>query len=296
MQEINGQCKQSFFILHGGAGPRDPKTDQWQEAIEALLTIAKNSYKSLQNHKDHTLTTQAIEQMEKHPIFNAGIGAALQADGEARVTASYMDSRLEKFSAVINQTENCHPSKIASYLQNESYTVLADPGAKMLAEKLQLPAINLKTEKRLEDYNKLKQQPTACDTVGCVSFYQQTSQLAAMTSTGGVGFETPGRISDCATVAGNYCSKKAAISATGIGEQIVNSALAARLETRVHDGMTLMQASHICFQEALEKKYQYGWIAIDNNGNWNVSFTTNSMLFVVCDSSGQIISSSLKAL
>ena len=51
--------------------------------------------------------------------------------------------------------------------------------------------------------------------------------LAAGTSTGGRGFEYPG-VTDSATVAGNYASRFAAISATGIGEEIVDDALAAR--------------------------------------------------------------------
>ena len=40
--------------------------------------------------------------------------------------------------------------------------------------------------------------------------------LAVATSTGGKGFEIPGRVSDSATVAGNYANLNCAISCTGV--------------------------------------------------------------------------------
>jgi isoaspartyl peptidase/L-asparaginase-like protein (Ntn-hydrolase superfamily) len=36
--------------------------------------------------------------------------------------------------------------------------------------------------------------------------FDQNGKIAAATSTGGKGFEVPGRISDSATVAGNYAN------------------------------------------------------------------------------------------
>ena len=41
--------------------------------------------------------------------------------------------------------------------------------------------------------------------------------ISAGTSTGGVGGEIPGRVSDSPTVAGNYANEFAGVSATGIG-------------------------------------------------------------------------------
>jgi L-asparaginase len=79
-------------------------------------------------------------------------------------------------------------------------------------------------------------------TVGCVAldFY---GDLAAATSTGGKGFEIPGRVSDSATAAGNYVNVHAGISCTGIGEHIVAGAVAPKIVTRVTDGMTLQAAT-----------------------------------------------------
>ena len=46
--------------------------------------------------------------------------------------------------------------------------------------------------------------------------------LAVATSTGGKGFEIPCRVSDSATVAGNFANNFAGISCTGVGEDIVS--------------------------------------------------------------------------
>jgi L-asparaginase len=58
--------------------------------------------------------------------------------------------------------------------------------------------------------------------------FDQNGKIAAATSTGGKGFEVPGRISDSATVAGNYANL-CGVSLTGVGEDIMSNATAAKL-------------------------------------------------------------------
>jgi L-asparaginase len=232
-----------------------------------------------------------MELLEVDEEFNAGFGSAVQADGIIRLTASYMDSQLRRFSGVINCEGRLHPSQIAISLQTDEYRVLASPGNQLVGQRLGMPIVDLMKPSRLKAYFQAKQEGDACDTVGCVVWHPEKG-LAAGTSTGGVGYETPGRVSDAATVAGTYCSDFAAVSATGKGEQIVDDAFAARLETRVRDGMSLQAAANRCFQEALAKKSSYGWISLDRAANWNVSHTTPSMIFVVLDISGNILASS----
>ncbi|GIT62976.1 MAG: hypothetical protein Ct9H300mP21_05220 [Pseudomonadota bacterium] len=70
------------------------------------------------------------------------------------------------------------------------------------------------------------------------------------TSTGGIGCEIPGRVSDSPTVAGTYASTKAGVSCTGIGEQITQQAAAAKVVTRVGDGMLLNEAVTRTMQES----------------------------------------------
>ena len=191
--------------------------------------------------------------MELEPEFNAGYGAALQMDAQARVSAALMEGATQNFSGVIGVSQVKHPSKIARHLQQSSSRVLTLPGAETIARQLSLPVENLVTSKRLKQWEqKAHDNVSGSDTVGAVVWHPKMG-LAAGTSTGGRGFEYPGRVTDSATVAGNYASRFAAISATGIGEEIVDDALAARLETRCRDGMSLAEASARCFKEAKEK-------------------------------------------
>ncbi|MGC1394262.1 MAG: isoaspartyl peptidase/L-asparaginase, partial [Coleofasciculaceae cyanobacterium] len=95
------------------------------------------------------------------------------------------------------------------------------------------------------------------DTQGC---------LAAGTSTGGKGFERIGRVSDCAMPAGNYATTKAAVSCTGIGEDIIDECLAARVVVRVTDGLSLGEAMQRSFTEASRNGRDFGAISIDATG------------------------------
>ena len=52
-------------------------------------------------------------------------------------------------------------------------------------------------------------------TEGLITAARDADQIYAGTTTGGRGSEEPGRVSDSATVAGNYASYAAGVSATG---------------------------------------------------------------------------------
>jgi L-asparaginase len=70
-------------------------------------------------------------------------------------------------------------------------------------------------------------------TRGCVAFDQNGK--IAVANFGGKGFEVPGRISDSATVAGNYANAFCGVSLTGVGEDIMSNATATKIVTRVTD-------------------------------------------------------------
>jgi L-asparaginase len=91
-------------------------------------------------------------------------------------------------------------------------------------------------------------------------------KLAAGTSTGGKGFERIGRVSDSAMPAGNYATSQAAVSCTGIGEDIIDECLAAKVVVRVTDGMSLQEAMQRSFTEAKKNNRDFGAIALDATG------------------------------
>ena len=81
------------------------------------------------------------------------------------------------------------------------------------------------------------------------------------------GFEIVGRISDSATVAGNYANEICGVSCTGVGEDIVSGAVASKIVTRVTDGFSLKDAFAKTFDELKPFDGFAGAIAIDKNGN-----------------------------
>jgi L-asparaginase len=262
-----------------------------RKATQSLLEIAQLALKEAHTDPMQTLVS-CLKGLENDSTFNAGYGAALQADGKPRLTAALMAGPSQTFSGVMGVTDIRHPSLLALALQGASARVLTPPGAEQLARKLHLPVENLVTQKRLEYWQKqIHQAFFDSDTVGTL-YCQTKDQLLAGTSTGGRGFEEPGRISDSATVAGTYATPFAAISATGVGEEIVDDAVAARIETRVRDGMSLKQACWKTHEEAKDHKRSYGWIACDHTGAWCAAFTTQAMSYLVIDVAGEVLASS----
>lgn len=290
MKFMAGRCDEAFIMLQGGAGPMDPTRDGLNAATAVLKRIAQNA---VTQWKGSTLNLAQLllEGMEADESFNAGFGSALQRDGIPRLSAALMDGKSRRFSGVISISDVMHPSRLALMLQNRSSRVLTGPGHDLLARELNQPVAELITAKRFDRWLQSRRdnprEGTGADTVGVVVSF--SDGLVAGTSTGGRGNEEPGRVSDSATVAGNYASEFAAISLTGIGEQIVDDGVAVKLETRVRDGMSLEMASKKTFDEALAAGHEYGWIASDREGNWTVAHTTDAMTYLVRSMSGKTI-------
>jgi L-asparaginase len=291
MRELYGQCHGAVVLLHGGAGGQDPKSaDSISKATAALKLFAVAAKEALDSGIDPMqVLTDVLVKLEDDPQFNAGLGSALQSDGQTRLTAAIMDGERQSFSGVISCSSIKNPSLLARQLQNRSSRVLTNPGAELLARELGLPVSSNLTSQRVDDWVK-KSPGTGCDTVGCV-IRTAAGRILVGTSTGGRGFEFPGRVSDSGTVAGTYASEYAGISATGVGEEIVDDALAVRLETRRRDGVTLEKAGQLAFSEAAARQRLYGWIAVDCEGFWNVAYTTAAMSFVVFGDEGLVQSS-----
>ncbi|MEO1522685.1 MAG: isoaspartyl peptidase/L-asparaginase, partial [Cyanobacteria bacterium J06633_2] len=71
---------------------------------------------------------------------------------------------------------------------------------------------------------------------------------------------------DSAMPAGNYASPHSGVSCTGIGEDIIDECLAARIVIRVTDGASLQEAFTRSLTEAAHNKRDLGAIGIDHTG------------------------------
>jgi L-asparaginase len=294
------------LIIHGGAGSSLQGKGGVQAVRQSLYAVINQVYEQLLAGADAiTAVHLGCQLLEDDPRFNAGTGSVLQSDGQIRMSASLMDGAQQRFSGVINVMRVQHPIQLAQFLQTSTDRVLSDQGAAELLRELQLPIYQPLTEQRLQEWLQERQDnfsrtmagvvagditddsdgdagvvtsdASRRGTIGVVAL-DQSGQLAAGTSTGGKGFERIGRVSDSAMPAGNYATTAAAVSCTGIGEDIIDECLAARIVIRVTDGASLGQAFQRSFQEAGQRQRDLGAIGIDHQGQINWGKTSDVLL------------------
>lgn len=270
------------IIIHGGFFSESTTDAQTKLAKqEALIAIAKDSYEYLKSHTATEAVVYAVSLLEDSPLFNAGIGSQIQSDGQIRMSAALMDGTTQRLSGVINIQDVQNPVQVAEKLMPYDDRVLGGEGATQFAHTKGFAKFSTETPARRSEYEK-KLAGTGVGTVGCVAL-DANGKLAVATSTGGKGFEMVGRISDSATVAGNYANAFCGVSCTGVGEDIVSNATAAKIVTRVTDGMPIADAFAKTFDELKPYDGFAGAIAIDAHGNFFHQDSHPSMVFASFD-------------
>jgi len=270
------------IILHGGFFSESTTTMATKIAKQtSLLRIAKEAYSYLENHTATETVVYAVSLLEDDELFNAGTGSQIQSDGKIRMSAAVIDGKTQKMSGVINIEDVKNPIQVAFTLQDFPDKVLGGEGATAFARENGFEVYCTEIAQRRSEYE-MKKASMGTGTVGCVALDQE-GNIAAATSTGGKGFEIPGRISDSATVAGNYANAFCGVSLTGVGEDIVSNATAAKIVTRVTDGFTLEEAFTKTFSELAAHDGFAGAIAIDSKGTMYHLDSHPSMVFASFD-------------
>ena len=270
------------IIIHGGFFSESSTNIETKIAKQqALLRIVKDSYAYLQNHSALETVVYAVSQLEDDELFNAGIGSQIQSDGKIRMSASLMDGESQKMSGVINIEEVKNPIQVAQVLMQVDDRILGGSGATNFARKHGFESFSTEIPQRRAEYE-AKLASLGTGTVGCVAL-DKNGKIAVATSTGGKGFEIPGRISDSATVAGNYANEFCGVSLTGVGEDIVSNATAAKIVTRVTDGFSIEKAFEKTFAELKPYDGFAGAIGIDKQGNIFHQDSHPSMVFASFD-------------
>ena len=256
----------SKIIIHGGFFSESDQSKEVKTAKQnSLKKVAKLAYDYLENHSAVETVTYAISLLENDELYNAGTGSQIQSDGVIRMSASLMDGNSQKFSGVINIENVKNPILVAGKLMSTNDRVLGGIGAKNFATENSFKDYSTEIPQRRKEYlDKVKSAGKG--TVGCVAL-DANNKIAAGTSTGGKGFEIPGRISDSATVAGNFANEFCGVSCTGVGEDIVSNATAAKIVTRISDGLKIEEAFRKTFTELAKIDGFAGAIAIDSQGN-----------------------------
>lgn len=238
--------------------------------------------------KEHTAlqtVVYATSLLEDDELFNAGTGSQIQSDGKIRLSASLMDGKTQRFSGVINILDVKNPVQVADKLLGLDDRVLSGDNATAFARDYGFAYYNPETPMRRADYEQKLTDSIRLGTVGCVALDAE-GNLAAATSTGGKGFEIPGRVSDSATVAGNYADAFAAVSCTGVGEDITSAAISAKVATRVADGFSLADAGTKTLSEMKSYNGFAGLIGLSAKGEIFHADTHPYMVWALADENG----------
>jgi len=285
-------------MIHGGAGFAANLTDEQVTQYTASITrVLRAGGLLLENGGTALDVAEACCQLlEDDPLFNAGRGAVLNADGVVEMDAAIMNGRDLKAGSVIGVQGVQNPIHLARLVMEQTeHVMLAGAGVNQFAavQKVpQQPAQYFITPKRVEQWQAAKQQAKVVldhadaqekkfGTVGVVVRDNQ-SNLAAATSTGGITNKQFGRVGDSPVIgAGVWADNgSCAVSCTGYGEQFLRTVLARYIADLVL--MKNLDATAAAKEgiEYLVKKVKGlgGVIVIDRHGNCADARSTEMMI------------------
>src|SRR5262249_1124293 len=159
----------------------------------------------------------AVTVLEDDPVFDAGYGSHLNADGKVECDAILMDGATLRSGAAAGLQRIKNPIRLARKIWEECpHTMLVREGAERFAQQSGLPLCDpneLISEAEHEAYLRCREDQHAAihhrgheqGTVGAVAIDRE-SRLFAATSTGGTCCKLPGRVGDSPFIGcGCYC-------------------------------------------------------------------------------------------
>jgi len=288
----------AVIIVHGGAGTWNPAFDN--EAKQGVHQATKLGWDVLQDDGSALdAVEKAVNYLEDHPLYDAGVGSHLNTRGEVEMDAIIVDANHENFGAVAGVKTVQHPISLARrVLENTEHCFFVGQGADDLARAMgfpYMPNIEFITDTELMRFRRHKvEESGATGTVGAVAI-DNHGNLAVATSTGGVHNKRPGRVGDTPLFgAGAYADLMlGAVSATGIGEQVMRYMLGHYAVHQI-DANTPAQQAAAKAASLIQSKFdnpQVGLIMIDAQGNLGAMHTTQAMPIGWVDKDGNIHSS-----
>lgn len=285
------------LVIHGGAGVivRHELSPDLEAQYRAKLTEARDAgYAVLArggSAVDAVVATITI--LEDSPLFNAGKGAVLNADGICELDASIMDGRSQAAGAIAGVRHIKNPIQLARAVMDKSeHVLLTGDGAEHFAQSVGfqlVPNEYFQTELRRRQLQKTREldrakQPAPGSegkhgTVGCVAL-DQAGNLAAGTSTGGMTNKKYGRIGDSPIIgAGTYANNAScAVSATGWGEFFIRVGVARDIAAQVeYRQATLRDAAAASIRKVGALGGDGGVICLDRAGHVAMEFDTAGM-------------------
>ena len=255
------------LMIHGGAGAiRDPA--RFEPSLRRIVVAGAQLLEQGATARD--AVSLCVTLLEDDPLYNAGFGSVLNAEGRAECDAAIIDGRDLAAGAVAGVGRIKNPILAARAVMEKSPHVFligagaeafaAGHGVDMVAESY------FQTPERLADLARAKtRNETALDhvapssaklgTVGAVA-RDCAGNLAAATSTGGMTNKLPGRVGDSPVIGAGVFADNAscAVSCTGVGEHFLRTALARTVGFLIEDlGLETQAATDEAIRRLVEK-------------------------------------------
>ncbi|MFN3387178.1 MAG: isoaspartyl peptidase/L-asparaginase family protein [Candidatus Thermochlorobacter sp.] len=295
------------FAIHGGAGvirkqdmPPEKEKAYREKLTEALLA----GYAILQSGGTALDAVEtAIKILEDSPLFNAGKGAVLNADGKAELDAAVMDGKTLAAGAVAAVHRIKNPISLARAIMEKSpHVLLIGEGAEIFAQSQGfelVPESYFITPERLKGLERAKEREKSAQeqksdkkgTVGAVAL-DRFGNLAAGTSTGGMMNKRYGRVGDSPIIgAGTYANNATcAVSATGWGEYFIRTVAAYDVSALMaYKGLSAAEAGKLVIEKLGKLGGDGGMIILDKNGNIALPFNSEGMYRAYIDERGQAV-------
>ena len=288
------------IVIHGGAGTilKENMTPELEKEYRKVLAEAVEVGHSIL--KAGGTSQEAVEKtihvMEDSPLFNAGKGAVLTAEGHASLDASFMEGKNLNAGAISGVQHIKNPITTAIAVMEQSpHVMLSGKGADAFAASLGLdtvPNTYFITERRKNALKRVQEREASkvsfydpfirdskFGTVGCVAL-DKAGNLAAGTSTGGMTNKKWDRIGDAPIIgAGTYANNNSCgVSATGWGEFFIRSVVAHDIAALVeYKGLDIKTAAKTVLQKVADLGGDGGVIVLDRQGNVAMEFNTAGM-------------------
>jgi len=229
---------QPSLIVHGGAWDiPDEATAACKEGCQNALAAGWSILAKGGSALD--AVEAAVIVLEDDPVFDAGYGSHLNADGKVELDAIIMDAATLRAGAVAGLQRIKNPIRLARRIwEGCPHMMLVGEGAERFAQKSGLPLCDpaeLISEAEHQAYLRCRKDQHAAmhhrgheqGTVGAVAM-DRDGRLFAATSTGGTCCKLPGRVGDSPLIGcGCYADSEAGgVSCTGYGEAIMKILMA----------------------------------------------------------------------
>ncbi|MDX1534488.1 MAG: isoaspartyl peptidase/L-asparaginase [Thermoplasmata archaeon] len=231
----------AVLLVHCGAHSTEAVADGAEAALAEGLRTLRSGGDAL------AAVVAAVTVLEDDDRMNAGTGSRLNLAGEAEMDASVMDSR-GRAGAVAALRDVKNPILVAREVLGSDHLLLAGEGALRFAREAGFPPYDPRTDRAREELGRVVARlnpapeegpslpPGAGDTVGAVA-RDESGYMAAANSTGGISVQLPGRVGDTPVIgAGIYAGPHGAVTATGIGEEIMRRVLSKWVYDRLAEG------------------------------------------------------------